>query len=302
MDKNNTSNSNPSVCNKIRQAIASNPAIRIINRISSYNQEPKHAKLGSISTSSPSSSPSSSSSPSPNNNTPIQIQTKPHIPQQQEKGNHKEASPRTIPIKFEYSTPPKENIHGQAPKSSPPFAATNLQSATNKDHGQEHHHHHHHRHDGMHQEQQGKKSMMNIDETFNEYIQRAKKKIRTMSNIGRGHNSIAEDHESHGGGTNEKDHHQHRDQFSEFINRAKKKIRTTTIVGKSSSLRKGLQLLFLPRNLQMLPTKGYPKKEFFPNYPAMLIDSTTTTTVTALFLILVPTREQRWKRVKKIQG
>ncbi|MED6121444.1 hypothetical protein PIB30_030163 [Stylosanthes scabra] len=233
MDKNNTSNSNPSVCNKIRQAIASNPAIRIINRMSSYNQEPKHAKLGSISTSSPSLS-SSSSSPSPNS-TPIQIRTKPHIPQQQEeKGNHKEASPRTIPIKFDHSTP----------KSSPPFVATKLQSATNKGHGQEHdhfhHHHQHHHHDGMHQEQQGKKSMMNIDETFNEYIQRAKKKIRTMSNIGRGHNNAtSEDQESQGGGgANEKDH-QHRDQFSEFINRAKKKIRTTTIVRKSNSLRKG---------------------------------------------------------------
>ncbi|MED6138235.1 hypothetical protein PIB30_072322 [Stylosanthes scabra] len=228
MDKNNTSNSNPSVCNKIRQAIASNPAIRIINRISSYNQEPKHAKLGSISTSSPSSSQSSSPSP---NKTPIQIRTKPHILQQQhEKGNHKEASPRTIPIKSDHSTP----------KSSPPFVATNLQSATQEyDHFHHHNHHHHH---GMHQDQQGKKSMMNIDETFSEYIQRAKKKIRTMSNIGRGHNNTSEDHEFHGGGSgggaNEKDH-QHRDQFSEFINRAKKKIRTTTIVGKSNSLRKG---------------------------------------------------------------
>ncbi|KAK7270250.1 hypothetical protein RIF29_23257 [Crotalaria pallida] len=82
-------------------------------------------------------------------------------------------------------------------------------------------------------EKQGKKSM-DINDTFNDYIKRAKVKIRTVSNLGRGQSNptTAPDHDQaqHHGTTNKKD--SNKDQFSDFIHRAKKKIRTTTIVGK----------------------------------------------------------------------
>ena len=238
MEKNNTTSApNSSVCGKIRQALAGNPAVRIINRISSHNQEPKHATYGSSST---------SSSSSPINTTPIQ--TKPHIPQQHVKANTEASG--SIPIKFDYSTPtPTEkgknshvpNSHGQAAKVPPPPFVTNSGSATKvaaKGEPQQHVHGHGHGHHGVHFDQQGKQSK-DINDTFSEYIQRAKKKIRTMSNLGqRGQDNTAQDHhESHGGAANQKEHHT--DPFSDFIHHAKKKLRTTTIVGRSSSLRKG---------------------------------------------------------------
>ncbi|KAJ1404816.1 hypothetical protein SESBI_26395 [Sesbania bispinosa] len=222
MDKNNSSSS--SVCNKIRQALASNPAVLAIQRISSFSQEPKPVTTNS------------SNSPSPPTKT-SGIKTKPHH-------NNKPHTAGTIPIKFDHSTMGNGNSTlPSVPKGPSPHLGNSEKTTkvaakgehqpqnlamqgkppmkTGAQHGL-----------GVHSNQQDKKSM-DINDTFKEFIQRAKVKIRTVSNIGRDQsNSVAAPSQEIHGNENHKDH------FSEFIHRAKKKIRTTTTVGKTGSLRR----------------------------------------------------------------
>lgn len=250
MEKNNTSNS--SVCRKIRQALASNPALRAIHHISSYHQQSK--PITTDHSNSPSSSPTNTA-----------IQTKPPLPQHHHKVNTEGSG--AIPIKFVYSTPKTiENGNSSAPsvpgheaKVASPVVVNNSERATkvadkgepqphgnNADHDAFKRVHSEalrgsmgaqHGHGEQHSEQQGKKTI-DINDTFNEYIKRAKEKIRTVSNIGRGQNSPTTilDHEAHG--INKKEDH-YKDHFSDFIHHAKKKFRTTTIVGKTSSMKRG---------------------------------------------------------------
>ena len=92
---------------------------------------------------------------------------------------------------------------------------------------------------GVYSEQHGKKSLDN-DDTFTEYIRRAKQRIRTVSNIGREHSNPAPAAapEYVDNGTNNKEENQS-DQFSEFIQLAKKKLKTTSRVGKNGSFKRG---------------------------------------------------------------
>lgn len=89
---------------------------------------------------------------------------------------------------------------------------------------------------GAYSEHHGKKSSLDNDDTFTKYIQRAKYKIRSLSNIGRGREQsnpapdVAND-------TNNKENQN--DQFSDFILHAKKKLRIASRIGHSSSLKRG---------------------------------------------------------------
>jgi len=213
--ENNNSSSNSSVCTKIRHAFASSPALRAIQRISSFNQEHKHVTNGS------------NSPPKANS-----VKTKTHHKAQTE------TSSEVIPIKFDYSTPTyKQNGNSSAVSSVAKGASTHVGNSertkvsakselpqpqhvpkkTVAQNGNQH----------------GKESM-DINETFKEYIQRAKKKIRTVSNIGRGQNNpaAAPDHEGHHGTATSGKNESLEEHFQDFIHRAKKKIRATTMVGR----------------------------------------------------------------------
>lgn len=77
---------------------------------------------------------------------------------------------------------------------------------------------------------------------FSEYIKRAREKLRTVSNIGKGQSKPSSDEAYYNYGNNfheMKKKDDHRDQISDFIHLAKKKIRTTSSVGKTSSLKRG---------------------------------------------------------------
>ncbi|CAL5208976.1 unnamed protein product [Lathyrus oleraceus] len=191
--ENNNSSSNSSVCTKIRHVFASNPALQAIQRISSINQEHKQI-------------PNGSNYPSSNPKTSI-VQTKPHHKSQTE------TSSEPIHIKFDYSTPTyKEKGHSSAVSTVGNSEHVPKKAVT---------------HNGN---QQGKESV-DINDTFKEFIQRAKKKIRTMSTIGRGQNNpTAEpDHEIHHGTTTAGKNESHEDHFQDFIHRVGKKIRATTM-------------------------------------------------------------------------
>ncbi|CAL0310336.1 unnamed protein product [Lupinus luteus] len=87
-----------------------------------------------------------------------------------------------------------------------------------------------------HSEQQVKRKSIDINDTFTEYIQRAKCRIRSVSNDGNGHNNSSLHHHPNATTTNnmEKNHNQH-DQFSDFIQHAKNKLRTTSNIGNSTT-------------------------------------------------------------------
>lgn len=199
--ENNNSSSNSSVCTKIRHVFASNPALRAIHRISSINQDHKQITNGS-------------NYPSTNLKT-SSVQTKPHHKAQ------KETSSEPIHTKFDYSTPTyKEKGHSSA--VSTVSAKSELQLPQPQ-------------HDPKKAaaytgNQQGKESV-DINDTFRNFIISAKKKIRTVSTIGRGHNNptAAPDHEVHHGTTTASKNESHDDHFQDYIHRIGKKIRATTM-------------------------------------------------------------------------
>ena len=85
--------------------------------------------------------------------------------------------------------------------------------------------------------QEGQRSKPDAYDPFDDYIQRARQRIRTVSNVGAGDQSnSASSDEANGGSKNED---QQKDQFSVYIQQAKKKIRTTSSIGKTSSLNRG---------------------------------------------------------------
>lgn len=88
----------------------------------------------------------------------------------------------------------------------------------------------------MYTEEYGNKPLY-TDDTFTNYIQRAKNKIRSLSTIGRRHE---EQHEPRSDVANvESNEEIEKDKFSDFIQNAKKKFRTMSTMGKSNSFRKG---------------------------------------------------------------
>ncbi|KAK7392395.1 hypothetical protein VNO78_20833 [Psophocarpus tetragonolobus] len=206
MDKNN-SDSSTSVCTKIRQALGSNPAVRAVQRITSFSQDPKPI------TKDPNSKPSI---------TDISIQSKPyahHKTQREGSG--------AIPINFYDHSAPKLREKGVAKGGS---SVRTIKVATKGEpHSMQHGH-------GVQiTEPQGNKPM-DINDHFKVFIQQTREKMmRSMSNIGWTHHSnhpaAAPDREAHG--INENESH-----FSEFIHRAKKKLRTTTTVRRNNYSKK----------------------------------------------------------------
>lgn len=228
MENNTTSRS--SICWKIRQALATNPAFRVIHhRIKHYYQEPRPATAHS-------------NSPS----------LTPNLPQNMMKAKNTKGEGE-IPIKFDNSIPISiPRVHVQVSKVASPQVGISakiepepepwhvqgsrvglfkdehnngkdtITGPLKEQHGL-----------GM---QQGKKTVVDINDTFTEYIERARHRIRTVSNVGRGQSHSAPDEAS---GKNNKMEN-HRDQFSDFIQHSKKKMRTTTSnVGKTSTLKRG---------------------------------------------------------------
>ncbi|CAJ1969189.1 unnamed protein product [Sphenostylis stenocarpa] len=217
MDKNNGSNS--SVCDKIRQALASNPAVRAVQRITSFNQDPK---------------PLTKHPKTPSSITNIPIQNKPHSNHKA----HKEGSgSETIPIKFDHSTPKLSN--GSSAVSS---AAKGSERATKVVVKGEPHPQHvpmqgykQHGHHGVHTESTLGKKPMDINDHFKDFIQQTREKMmRSMTNIGFGqsnHAAAADQEPQHGANKNES-------HFSDFIQRARKKLRTTTTARKNNYTKK----------------------------------------------------------------
>lgn len=78
-----------------------------------------------------------------------------------------------------------------------------------------------------------------VNYIFGEYIQRAREKLRTVSNIGKAHHGKHSQDEA-GMNVVSKKKDAHKDQISDFIDRTKKKIRTTSSIrfGKNDSLRR----------------------------------------------------------------
>ncbi|KAJ8898692.1 hypothetical protein K2173_004726 [Erythroxylum novogranatense] len=82
--------------------------------------------------------------------------------------------------------------------------------------------------------QEGKKTGIHIEDKFTDFINRAKMKLRTTSNVGDGCNASGEDHngsEDHVNASGKDNDAPGKDKFSEYINRAKKKLRTTSSIG-----------------------------------------------------------------------
>jgi len=78
------------------------------------------------------------------------------------------------------------------------------------------------------------------DETFTNFIQRAKYKIRSMTNIGHhveNRNPAASDVVDTNVDNKRKENES--DQFSHFIHNTKKKLRTVTTIGKNKTFKKG---------------------------------------------------------------
>lgn len=230
MENNTTSRS--SICWKIRQALATNPAFRVIHhRIKHYYQEPRPV-------------PTHPNSPSLTPST--------HLPQNMMKAKNTKGEGE-IPIKFDNSIPISiPRVHVQVSKVASPQVGISakiepepepwhvqgsrvglfkdehnngkdtITGPLKEQHGL-----------GM---QQGKKTVVDINDTFTEYIERARHRIRTVSNVGRGQSHSVSD-ETSGNKNNKMENHT--DQFSDFIQHSKKKMRTTSSVGKTSSSKRG---------------------------------------------------------------
>ncbi|KAK7345132.1 hypothetical protein VNO77_15600 [Canavalia gladiata] len=87
-------------------------------------------------------------------------------------------------------------------------------------------------------EQDGKKPLHD-DDTFSNYIQRAKYKMRSMSKIGQREkqNDPAPVDVTNANSTNNNNKENEKDQFSDFIQNARKKLRTVST--KNGSFRRG---------------------------------------------------------------
>ncbi|ESW34382.1 hypothetical protein PHAVU_001G147900 [Phaseolus vulgaris] len=213
----NNNNSRSSICWKIRHALATNLAFKAIHRIKHYCREPRTVTTHENSSSLPLSTNFS----------------------QNRKAKDRQGE-GTIPIKFDNSIPtstpmllayPQVGTSQVAAKVEPEpryVRGSRVGVSKGEDNGK----------DGTgplkeQRMQQGKKTL-DINDTFSEYIERARHRIRTVSNVGRGQNKSAPVEDS---GNNNKIEN-HKDHFADFIQHAKK-MRATSSVGKTSSLRRG---------------------------------------------------------------
>jgi len=207
----NNNNSRSSICWKIRQALATNPAFKAIHRIKHYSREPRTVNT--------------------HENSPSF-----HFPQNRKARNTQGEG--TIPIKFDNSIPtstPTVLASSQVAAKVEPepryVRGSRVGVAKGEDNGKDTTGPLKEQHGvGM---QQGKKTL-DINDTFSEYIERARYRIRSVSNVGRGQSKSAPVEDS---GNNNRIQN-HKDHLSDFIQHAKK-MRTTSSVGKTSSLKRG---------------------------------------------------------------
>ncbi|CAK7348192.1 unnamed protein product [Dovyalis caffra] len=228
MEGNSNSNSCPKVvCEKIYKAVTVSPAFQAIRRISSRPRDPRSARPA------PNSSP-----PPPLSKTVIDIQSQTYSPKKHRKDAKSHATPRNgaatvmVPVNFDYSS---QSIpaNGKSKSAAPlPSIPKNTQVASriepeaktssmavvqspipgNKANNPKFESPQH-----IKLEEGNHKPGMHIEDRFTDYINRAKIKIRTVSNAGH------EKQHAHAGSG--------KDKFTDYINRAKVKLRTTSSIG-----------------------------------------------------------------------
>ncbi|KAF1898152.1 hypothetical protein Lal_00032917 [Lupinus albus] len=218
MEKNKkTSLSSFSICRKIREALATNPAFHGIKQYL-YHREPR-----SVIT--------------PHSNFETSSVTT-HLPKDTEHDNNIKVNPErggggggAIPIMFDYTNTPITTMPhiGIISEREDKVANKLIEPEPPRWKGQ---------HDigVQHSEQQVKRKSLDINDTFTEYIQRAKCRIRAVSNVSKGQNNSALYHEPNVTTTNNmENNHNQKDQFSDFIQHAKNKLGTTSNIGNTTT-------------------------------------------------------------------
>ncbi|KAL2323582.1 hypothetical protein Fmac_027961 [Flemingia macrophylla] len=197
---NNKNSSSSSICRKIRQALASNPAILAIQRISSFNQEPKP------------------------------VTKYPNSPPHHYKAR-KEGIGANPKLRSDNGKPPASSTTKGASSGIPITVGAKGEREPHPQHVPVQGKQHQHGHVVVHSEQQGKKHG-DINEHFKVFIENTRDKMRrSMTNIGwaqSNHPAPAQDQEAHASNKNES-------HYSDFIQRVGKKLRATTTVRKSGN-------------------------------------------------------------------
>ncbi|KAF5731506.1 hypothetical protein HS088_TW18G00184 [Tripterygium wilfordii] len=219
MEKKRSSSSPNDACEKMFRAVTNFPGVRPRHRISHRPQEPRLL------------SPASRASPATMGNPSVKttgIQTNPVVPPQPKseklKTPNKKGATESVAINFDYTTPPSEMTdpaktarkqgHVQAAKVAPNMKQTpppSVHKPLKTESPVEGNHKPKAQISSQVNKEEGKKTGIHIEDRFTDYINRAKVKIRTMSNAG----EAAKVDRS----------------FSEYINRAKLKIRAMSSIG-----------------------------------------------------------------------
>ncbi|GAU31545.1 hypothetical protein TSUD_333210 [Trifolium subterraneum] len=248
MEKNNKTTSSFSICRKIRQVFAINPAFKTVHRVTQYNQEsaPQHIKYVNIE-----GGGNNGSIPITFDNSMIHGHTSkitlPHVGISERKGNLT-SDPKLAQSRTVTRVEPDDQQYVRKGNLTTDPRLAQSRTVTRVEHNDQ-------QYVNIKQgtmiggkkplkvglvnlEKQGKKSTLDINDTFDEYINRAKNRIRTVSNVGKGQNNHDLDESNSFSGVNRMENLN--DHFSDFIVQAKKRIRTTSNIGKTNnSLKRG---------------------------------------------------------------
>jgi hypothetical protein len=218
MEKNNKTTSSFSICRKIRQVFATNPTFKTIHRVK-QESAPQHIKIVNI------------EGGGNNGLIPITFDnsmvhghaskiTSPHIGISERKSNLA-TDPRLAQSRTVTRVEPDDQQYVNIKQGTMIGGKKPLKVGL------------------VNLEKQGKKSSLDINDAFDEYIHRAKNRIRTVSNVGKTQNNPNLDEATNSfSGVNRMENLN--DHFSDFIVQAKKRIRTTSNIGKTNnSLKRG---------------------------------------------------------------
>ncbi|CAJ2633192.1 unnamed protein product [Trifolium pratense] len=248
MEKNNKTTSSFSICRKIRQVFATNPTFKTIYRNKQYNQEsaPQRIKFVNIEGGS-----NHGSIPITFDNSMIHGHsskiTSPHIGISERKGNLA-TDPKLTQSRTVTRVEPDDQQYVRKGNLATDPRLAQSRTVTRVEHDDQ-------RYVNIKQgttigenfngkkplkvglvnlEKQGKKSTLDINDAFDD---RAKNRIRTVSNVGMGQNNHDLDETNSFSGVNKMENLN--DHFSDFIVQAKKRIRTTSNIGKTNSFKRG---------------------------------------------------------------
>ncbi|KAJ6680270.1 hypothetical protein OIU79_019890 [Salix purpurea] len=205
MEKNSNSNRNSNssccpkvVCGKIYKAVTVSPAFKAIRRISSRPQDPSPTSRA------PNYPPPP---PPPRSKKIIDIQPQTYSPKTKRHGTPRDReAAETVPVNYDFSSQSiPENGKSKPATPLPPIPNTTLVANRPKFESPQRNE----------LEEGSDKQGTHIEERFADYINRARIKIRSLSNAGH-----EKQHASPG-----------KDKFTDYINRAKVKLRTTSSIG-----------------------------------------------------------------------